>query len=325
MGKKLQFATLGDLNIYIKQRGSQGARNVVIVTEVDLTDRQVRNIVGPKKQGPKLGKKNKPGRKGVLTKAQKASIRNKSRAHPHKSCQAVARELGPGGSKKAAPRYPKGIGWPRKKAPKVPKLKNNHQSKRYEWAKNHRYPPWTRAAPPDGAPFTLGQCRYGWPPRGCGVPQQTGAYPPKVPIWGAVPHKGFVYFGFYGGNPKSSDYIRILNNGFIDAAYELMGGDWALQQDGAKPHGADDTMEFLGGQVPEVLTWPANSCDLSPIGGLRGFLKQRVYSHDPQDIGGLKMWVREEIGKITKKECQSLIRTTKGRVATVIENEGNTS
>jgi len=57
MEKKLQFATLGDRNIYIKQRKPQGARNVVKAAEVDLTDCQVRNIVGPKKQGPKLGKK----------------------------------------------------------------------------------------------------------------------------------------------------------------------------------------------------------------------------------------------------------------------------
>ena len=144
-------------------------------------------------------------------------------------------------------------------------------------------------------------------------------------IWGAVSYKGFVYFDFYEGNLKSSDYIRILNNGFIDAAYELMGDNWAPQQDGAKPHKADGTMGFLGGQVPGAPTWPADPCDLSPIENPRGPLKQRVYSHDPQDIEDLKMWIREGIGGITKKECQSLIRTMKGRVAMVIENEGNTS
>jgi len=252
-------------------------------------------------------------------------MRNKFRAHPSKSCQAVAKELGLEKSKKAVSRYLKEIGWTRKKASKVPKLKNDHQSKRYEWAKNHRYFPWTRVVFSDETSFTLDQCRYGWSPRGCRIPQQTEAYPPKVSIWGAVSYKGFVYFDFYEGNLKSSDYIRILNNGFIDAAYELMGDNWVFQQDGAKPHKADDTMKFLKRQVPEVLTWPANSCDLSPIENLRGFLKQRVYSHDPQDIEDLKMWIREEIGKITKKECQSLIRTMKGRVAMVIENEGNTS
>ena len=54
--------------------------------------------------------------------------------------------------------------------------------------------------------------------------------------------KGPVIFTFYKGNLKAKEYIQLLENEFVDEAYELMGEDWIFQQDGAKPQTAKKTM-----------------------------------------------------------------------------------
>ena len=52
-------------------------------------------------------------------------------------------------------------------------------------------------------------------------------------------------------------------------------------------------------------------------------MKQRVYSHAPRNVEDLKMCIETEIGKITKKECKDLVSSMKGRVAMIIESEGD--
>ena len=52
-------------------------------------------------------------------------------------------------------------------------------------------------------------------------------------------------------------------------------------------------------------------------------LKQRVYSHNPNNIEDLRMNIEEEIANMTPKECKNLVSSMKNRVRMIIEKEGD--
>ncbi len=66
-----------------------------------------------------------------------------------------------------------------------------------------------------------------------------------------------------------------------------------FQQDGAKPHTADGSLDFLSelfenGVISKGL-WPLRSPDLTPCNFfLRGYLKNRVYGNKPCTLDELK-------------------------------------
>ena len=88
-----------------------------------------------------------------------------------------------------------------------------------------------------------------------------------------------------------------------------------FQQDGATPHTANITMEWLDRRfagrlisrrrIPE---WSPRSPDLNPPDFyLRGFLKDHVYQNNPQTIAELKVLITRQIHGITREECVRVI------------------
>ena len=88
-----------------------------------------------------------------------------------------------------------------------------------------------------------------------------------------------------------------------------------FQQDGATPHTAKQTLEWIEeqfrGKVISVKTdnpWPQHSPDLSPPDFfLWGYLKDRVYSSKLRSIAELKQNIKSEIKKIDKETGKNVI------------------
>ena len=194
---------------------------------------------------------------------------------------------------------------------------------RLNWAKNHTRFKWSNTVFTDECNFDLNECRYGWAPSSQRIPQKSEGYNPKVQGFGAISKKGPIYFTFYEGTLKKEGYVDLLERGFVEKTYEMMGDNWVFQQDVAKPHVAGYTKKFLDENVPSALDWPSKLSDLNSIENLWETLKQRVYSHNPTNIDDLKMYIEEETAKITKKECEGLIGSMNKRVKMVIEAKGN--
>jgi hypothetical protein len=95
-----------------------------------------------------------------------------------------------------------------------------------------------------------------------------------------------------------------------------------FQQDGATPHTAKQTLEWLKqrfhGKIISLKTdkpWPPHSPDLSPPDFfLWGYLKDRVYSTKPRSIAELKRNIRNEIKKIDQDTCKKVIQNFAVRV-----------
>lgn len=89
-----------------------------------------------------------------------------------------------------------------------------------------------------------------------------------------------------------------------------------FQQDGAKAHTAQSTIDVIRTQFEERIisnrgpvNWPPRSCDLTPLDFfLWGYLKDRVYKHRPRTIQDLKNTICEEINGITPAMCAAVVR-----------------
>ena len=104
-----------------------------------------------------------------------------------------------------------------------------------------------------------------------------------------------------------------------------------FQQDGAPPHTARATREFLRMQFPERLIslyedieWPPYSPDLTPPDFcLWGYLKDRIYANPkPRDLEQLKANIRREIQNIPLETFPNVMNNVAVRMQAVIGRRG---
>ena len=67
-----------------------------------------------------------------------------------------------------------------------------------------------------------------------------------------------------------------MEDSLLPSAEAFYGDEWRFQQDNARPHVSVQTRHWLQTAVPEVLEWPPNSADLSPIENIWPLLKKSV-------------------------------------------------
>ena len=103
-----------------------------------------------------------------------------------------------------------------------------------------------------------------------------------------------------------------------------------FQQDGAPPHTANITLDWLDHKFPNRLIsrkhepeWPPHSRDLNPLDFyLWGFLKNNVYRNNPQIIPELKKAIMQKINAIPKEECIRGINNFASRIQVCRQQNG---
>ena len=103
-----------------------------------------------------------------------------------------------------------------------------------------------------------------------------------------------------------------------------------FQQDGATPHTANITMEWLNHRFPDRLIsrrrepqWSPHSPDLNPPDFyLWGFLKDHVYENRPQSIAELKVAITQRIRSIRREECVRVINNFAHRLQACLQRNG---
>ena len=126
-------------------------------------------------------------------------------------------------------------------------------------------------------------------------------------------------------NMNANTYINDVIQPVVIPFFERhFRGGGILQQDGARPHTARLTMNFLAQNGINVLDWPAMSPDMSPIEHVWDDLKRRVYArpHPPRTLRELRQAVVQEWNNIPQQLIDQKILSMRRRVQDLINARG---
>jgi transposase len=99
--------------------------------------------------------------------------------------------------------------------------------------------------------------------------------------------------------------------------------DPVFLMDGATPHTAEDTIDFLRAKGIEYLhDWPPNSPDLNPIENLWAWLKRQVYADHPRTLAAQIASLEAAWDRVPARMLRKLMRSFNKRLKKCLEREG---
>ena len=151
-------------------------------------------------------------------------------------------------------------------------------------------------------------------------PRQRVSKSAGIMVWGGITYYGKTPLIRLDGKVNAAAYQSALKR-MLPAANKLFGErHWCLQQDGASPHTAASTQQWLADNVPSFIPkndWPANSPDANSIENLWGILTSKVDARRPSSVSDLWRIVKEEWRKIPLSLVQTLIDSQPKRLSTL--------
>ena len=82
-------------------------------------------------------------------------------------------------------------------------------------------------------------------------------------LWGGIGRQGLTPLAQINGRMNALNYQALLQDCLLPHAEEIAGPNWDFQQDGASPHTAESTQEWLDDNDVDVIDWPPYSPDLN--------------------------------------------------------------
>ena len=95
-------------------------------------------------------------------------------------------------------------------------------------------------------------------------------------IWSAMTHTGELLLRKVEGSLNSENFCNLLTKDIIPSLKSET-EYFILQQNNAPCHNSKYTISTIKAAVIEILNWPPNSTDLSPIENIWSILKSKVY------------------------------------------------
>jgi hypothetical protein len=172
--------------------------------------------------------------------------------------------------------------------------------------------------------------RRRWVQWGSNSPNCFVRHPKKktsVMVWGAIGHGYKSELRFIMKTMKAITYQLMLEHFHIlpDMIKNFTDRGKSppyFQQDGATPHRAKTSMDYLRSKIKLIEDWPPNSPDLSPIETLWGILKRRMAERDPKNIDDLKRFLKEEWNGIDQNTIDKLMDGINGRFRLCVRHKG---
>ena len=106
-----------------------------------------------------------------------------------------------------------------------------------------------------------------------------------------------------------AEYCAILKTHMLPSAHALFhwGQNWMFHQDNAPGHTSRARRTWLQEHSIQVLEWPAQHLDMSPIENLWWIINRNVSKCKPKNLEELKAVIQEEWDKITPQQCEGLV------------------
>ena len=129
----------------------------------------------------------------------------------------------------------------------------------------------------------------------------------SIMVWGAISASGPLSLILMNGKYDSKRYCEMLHTSFFHHADSLSPANSIFQQDNAPIRVSGYTLKYLKTQEINVLPWPPQSPDLSPIENVWASLTKRVYANGRMYNNKKELWtsIKEEWDKLTAGDMAS--------------------
>ena len=101
----------------------------------------------------------------------------------------------------------------------------------------------------------------------------------SIMIWCSISYSGVGSLVFIEKKMDKYLFLRILKNNLLKDAERLIGDDFYFQQDNDPKHKSDIVQDWIIKKGIDMIKWPANSPDMSPIENCFHFLKKSLGSN----------------------------------------------
>lgn len=153
------------------------------------------------------------------------------------------------------------------------------------------------------------------------VPQEKEAH--QLLVWGVIGKGGFRKLIIFDGKERLTKvtYQNKVLSKVVDQLKERTKKGFTFQSDGATPH--KGTFAYLKRRgVRFCRTWPAKSCDMSPIETVWSLLKRKVQAKCPFGVEELKKAIEGSWDEITDASIDKLIDSFRYRCEAVVKCGG---
>ncbi|KAJ8716482.1 hypothetical protein PYW07_003109 [Mythimna separata] len=119
-------------------------------------------------------------------------------------------------------------------------------------------------------------------------------------------------------------YVEGILEDHVRPLASLLGEDFILMHDNARPHVARTVRDYMGDVGITAMEWPARSPDINPIEHVWDELKRRVRAKKPAPmcLQDLQNAIEEQWNSIPQEFLEKLIRSMKNRLRAVIRARG---
>jgi hypothetical protein len=276
------------------------------------------------------------GAPSVIPQAVRADIAKTAHGHRGQSTTVLARKFDI--SDRSVRRILHGVGFVPHTPTRQPRLTEEHVHARLEFAQAFANHPWRKTWISDEKMFTVeprlnpkNDVIWGFPDEHYAFEET--AHPVSAMAWGAISYSGktsllwvddYLPFGELHAGLNAETYIGILEEAREEMEQASDRRFW-FQQDGAKPHTAGDTQEWLAENIRHVIgkgDWPPNSPDLAPIEDIWAIIDSHVKGAGLKTKEELKQFVTAEWDAVSLELCHRLLDSIPDRLRLVRERHG---
>jgi transposase len=322
--KRIEVRTLAD------QAGMTGAQ---IVRKTGYSKSFVYREIEKSKAHEPIEDKPRTGRPKKRTKAVEKKILKLTKGKEKRSTRKVAKLLESEGVKLSAESVRLALRdnglIPHRQVPR-PKLTEDHQKRRLEFAREFLNHDWRHTLFTDEKHFTTfsppnRRNDVIWDERGIEFVFEKVKHPPQIRFWGGISYFGKTALVEYEGTINSERYIDIIKNQQA-SIYSMFGRTpfW-FQQDGATAHTSSASQNFLRQTFAHFLEkgqWPANSPDLNVIENLWSIINDRVWARDPKGVNEMRTIILEEWNSLEPEILENLVDSMTHRLQECIDRNG---
>lgn len=143
-------------------------------------------------------------------------------------------------------------------------------------------------------------------------------------VWGGFCSIGTLSLAFPSSRMNSEEYQEVLFDHLLPFIKRFHRFPLVFQQDNARIHVSNSTMNWLKAQNITTIKWPACSPDLNPMENLWGILVRDIYANNRQykSVNELKTAIIGSWSKIRKETIKKLVDSMNNRIFQVIHGNG---